>query len=306
MVDISCTLKCASQFKLPLPPQPPSLEDRLTTVNTHCYFGPILAGFSLVGCMPQFDTANVWKGVGSVININLRDGSGVTTGNRYIRTPEQKNYVAVRYGFGSNFNYTYSTSNKSYSWKSNSNVVEKYTTRTDPSETAPVSYWGSWRPVKGSTSWWAEINPTSQSGMINGVYTTIFYPCAQLIMYYEYPGVDIFSTTFRPYINIEPGNKLPCPSGTMVPNKLQSLPLNHSLLQVVWNPAWRPQLDDHPWVTNMFETSKTEFEAWPINCGSVTSRACPRDTSECEEGLDKSDDAEHQHEPGYLSLDRSD
>lgn len=305
MVDISCTLRCASQFKLPPPPQPPSLEDRLTDVRTRCYFGPILAGFSFVGCMPYFQTGNLWGGSGSVININLRDGSGVSTGNRYIRTPENKNYVAVRYGFGSNFDYVYTSANQNYSWKSSSNVVEKYTSRSDPSGTASVSYTGSWRPIKGNTSWWAEINPHYKNGMLNGVNTTTYYPCSQLIMYYEYPGVNIFSTTFRPHIDIEPGDNLPCPAGTKVPNKLQSLPLNHSLLQVAWNPAWRPYLNDFPWVVDMFETAKQEFEAWPTNCGSVVSRGRPSDISECEEGLDKRDDADYQREAGHISLDRA-
>lgn len=299
-VDISCTIKCAVQFTLTPTPR---LEDSLTTLNTNCYLGPVLAGFSFVGSMPQIQTGN-WSGAGNVININLKDGTGKTTGNRYIRTPEARNYVAVRYGIGS-ASYVYTTANKDYSWNSQSSVLSQYTNANPASGSANVFYTGSWRPIKGSTSWWAEVNTEKHSTVSNGVTTTRYYPCAQLILYYEYPGVDIFSPDFTPAIRVHPGDLLPCPSGNMSPNQEQQLPLNHSRLQMAWNAGWKPVLTNSPLAVEMFENAKEEFIAWPVNCGYVSTRGTSSGINECDEGQDKSDDAEHHGEPGDITTNHS-
>lgn len=267
-VDISCTIKCAVQFKLT---PTPNFEERLITLNTKCYLGPVLAGFSLVGCMPLWQGGS-WSGNGRVININLQDGTGITTGHRYIRTPEARNYVAVRYGFGSAFTYTYTSANKNYSWKSYSSVVSEYTTASAISGTADVSYYGSWRPIKGSTSWWAEINPSSTNVGSGSSAVPYYYSCAQLILYYEYPGIDIFSTDFAPHIRVHPGDILPCPAGIMSPNKEQKLPLNQSRLQMTWDPRWKPILTHPSLLVAMFEKAKEAFTDWPIDCGNAPPR----------------------------------
>lgn len=295
-VDISCTIKCAVQFKLPTTP---TITDRLTSLNTQCYLGPVLAGFSLVGSMPQIESGT-WSGAGNVINIDLKDGTGKTTGNRYIRTPEKRNYVAVRYGIGS-VEYVYTTANKNYSWNDYPDVVSKYISADPASGSANVFYTGSWRPIKGSTSWWAEVNTRKHT--TGGV--TRSYPCAQLILYYEYPGVDIFSPKFTPAIRVHPGDLLPCPSGNMSPNQEQKLPLNQSRLQVAWNTAWNPVLTNSPLLAELFENAKKEFTAWPVNCGNVSSRGTSSGINECDEGQDKSDDAEYHGEPGSITNDHS-
>lgn len=301
-VDISCTIKCAVQFKLT--PMPTSV-DRLITLDTKCYLGPVLAGFSLVGCMPMLQTGSVWPGVGNVINISLKDGTGYATGNRYIRTPEARDYVAVRYGFGSKFDYVYTTANKEYSWRTYSSVVSKFNSTSSMNGAVEISYYGSWRPIKGGTNWWAEINPRKENVVSGGVSTPYYYPCAQLILYYEYPGVDIFSPDFVPYLLVHPGDDLPCPAGSMSPNEEQKLPLNHSRLQMTWNPAWRPVLINEPLALDMFVKAKQEFTSWPVNCKKTTVRGTSSDKFECDEGQDKSDDAENHGEPGCLTIDHS-
>lgn len=300
IVDVSCTIKCVVQFTLnPMR----RVEDSLTTINTNCYLGPVLAGFSFTGSMPaiQFGT---WSGGGNTININLKDGSGKTTSNRYIRTPESRDYVAVRYAIGS-ADYVYTTANKKYSWKSYSYVLSKYTTSSPAPGSADVFFTGSWRPIKGSTSWWAEVNAKKQSIVSGGTTKTEYLPCSQLILYYEYPGVDIFSPDFAPAIRVHPGDLLPCPAGNMSPNQEQTLPLNHSRLQMAWNAGWKPVLTNSPLAVEMFENAKKEFVAWPTNCGNVSSRGTFSDLKECDEGQDKSDDAEHHGEPGDTPIDHS-
>lgn len=294
-VDISCTIKCVVQFKLP---PTLSLEDRISTLTTKCFLGPVLAGFSFIGCMPS-KISGTWGGNGNVININMKTGIGTTTGNRWICTPEKRDYVAVRYGFGNSFGYAYTSANQKYSWQSFSSVLSKYTSAVPAPGSADVYFTGSWRPIKGDTSWWAEINPTREPN--SGPY----FPCAQLILYYEYPGINVFSNDFDPSIRVRPGNMLPCPPGNMIPNLEQKLPLNHSRLQIAWNAAWKPLLADSPFVVEMFEQAKEDFTAWPFGCASVPIRGTSRDINECDEGQDKSDDAEHHDELGSLTTDHS-
>lgn len=286
-VDISCTIRCVTQLQLPRTVLP-SLTDRVSRLETNCYLGPILAGFSYVGLMvnsAQSIASFYWPGNGQVININLKNGEGVTTGNRFIRTPENRNYVAVRYGFGSSFDYVYTSANKQYDWKTWKDTLSSYTAKSDLAYAVPVSYYGSWRPIKGSTTWWAEINPKStrvSEGQPSTIHT-YYHPCTQLILYYEYPGVDIFAPKFKPSIEVTPGDDLPCFSGTAVPNKTQKLPLHVSFLQTVWSPYWNPNLK-LPGQLSLFEAAREELTAWPVNCGSQITRR-PRDTDECEEDL---------------------
>lgn len=295
-VDISCTIKCAVQFKLT---PTPTLEERISTLTTKCFLGPVLSGFSFIGCMPSKVSAT-WGGNGNVININLKNGTGITTGNRWIRTPETRDYVAVRYGFGNSFGYSYTSANQKYSWQSFSYVLSKYTNAVPAPGSADVYFTGSWRPIKGSTSWWAEINPTKETS--TGPY---YHPCAQLILYYEYPGINVFSPDFTPSIRVRPGDMLPCPPGTMLPNLEQNLPLNHSRLQIAWNAGWKPQLTNSPFAVEMFQEAKEDFTAWPFGCSSVPIRGTSSDIYECDEGQDKSDDAEHHDELGSLTTDHS-
>lgn len=304
-VDISCTIRCATHLQLPQTVLP-SLTDRVSRLETNCYLGPILAGFSYIGLMvnPGQSVAPFhWPGNGQVININLKNGDGVTTGHRYIRTPENRNYVAVRYGFGSSFNYAYSSANNSYSWSSWRDTLATYTTKDSLSYAVPVSYYGSWRPVKGSTSWWAEINPKYTRVAEGSPMTThdYYHPCTQLILYYEYPGVDIFAPDFKPSIKVTPGTDLPCFSGAAVPNRTQNLPLNVSLLQAVWSPHWNPDLQQ-PNQLSLFDSAREKLLAWPVNCGAQPKRR-PSDESECEEDLC----ARHEllPEPGEASVDHS-
>jgi len=303
-VDISCTIRCATHLHLTKSILP-SLTDRVSKLDTACYLGPILAGFSYIGLMVR-DVQSIasfyWPGNGQVININLKDGTGITTGHRYIRTPENRHYVAVRYGFGSSFNYAYSSSNASYEWKSWKDTLASYTMKDSLSYAAPVSYYGSWRPIKGSTSWWAEINPkytrvTEGTPLATHDY---YHPCTQLILYYEYPGVNIFASDFKPSIQVTPGSDLPCFSGNAAPNKTQMLPLNVSLLQTAWSPHWNPNLQIERQLS-LFEDARDKFSAWPVNCGSVVSRR-PRDGKECEEDLQ----SRHKspEDPGQASVDQ--
>lgn len=194
---------------------------------------------------------------------------------------------------------------KNYSWKSYSSIVSDYTQGNSIAGIANVSYYGSWRPIKGSKSWWAEINPEKVNVVAGGVSTPHYYPCAQLILYYEYPGVDIFSSDFAPYLRIRPGDMLPCPSGTMLPNKEQKLPLNQSRLQMAWNPWWRPILTNSPLVVELFEKAKEDFTAWPVDHGKTLQYGSSSGKYECDSGQDKSDDAERHGEPGSLLLDHS-
>lgn len=305
-VDLSCTLRCATQLHLPNTVLP-SLTERVSKLDTSCYLGPILAGFSYIGLMvsdAQSIASFYWPGNGQVINVNLKDGKGVTTGNRYIRTPENRNYVAVRYGFGSSFNYVYSSANTNYSWNSWKDTLASYTTKDKLSYAVQVSYYGSWRPIKGSTSWWAEINP-KYTGVYENVNNSMvlhnyYHPCTQLILYYEYPDTNIFSPDFKPSIQVTPGSDLPCFPGAATPNKTQMLPLNVSLLQAAWSPHWNPNLQMENQLS-LFEDARDKFTAWPVNCGPVVSRR-PRDEDECEEDLRSRQSS--PDEPGYATVDQ--
>jgi len=296
IVDITCTVQCAVHYQFsPIPP-PPTTADIVSTINTKCYVGPVLAGFSLVCCMPRYEGTS-WNGVGQSINMDLKRGTGLTTGNKWIRTPERLDYVAVRYGFGSDFSYSYNASNGNYAWKSYTHVIWKYQEQDAVTGAAGVSYYGSWRPIKGSTSWWAELNPTTNTTYQNS------YPCAQLILYYEFPGVDIFDANFVPSFRVHPGTCIPDPPGEAISNANQRLPLNTSRLQSLWNPAWLPVLDDAAAVR--FTDAREALTSWPTTCNVEHFPGGARDISECDEGHGKSDDACIHREDGPQPTDRS-
>lgn len=303
-VVISCTIKATTAGMLT---PTPSRDAQLAHLNTYCFVGPVLAGFSLVSCMP-YRPQPVWQGTGQVININLRDGKGTTTSSRYIRTPDNKSYVAVRYGFGNSFNYVYTTGNKPYAWKSNTHVIWAYKEQSADWYNVPVNYYASWRPIKGSTSWWAEINPTSDNYLLGGVTTTWYHPTTQLILYYEYPDVDIFSSDFAPSIQVEPRSVLPCPPGDAQPSKVQLLPMNNSRLQSMWSAFWNPDLSLESAGRDLryrFEKAKYALTKWPVNC-SNNKLAISSDTVGEEESLSESKDTVGaQGEPAWLCQDSS-
>lgn len=292
-VDISCTIRAVSQPLISLPLTP---DEKLVRISTQAYVGPILAGFSLVGGLP-YSPQPSWTGIGQVINVDLMDATGTTTSTRYVRTPENRNYVAVLYGFGSTMDYVLNSSNKPYRWKSWNDVLWDYDFQSNDSwYNTGVAYVGTWRPIVGNTSWWLEANARKTEVVLGGTRVTWYYPLAHLILYYYFPGVDIFADDFTPTLTAHPGDAIPCPPGNAEANKLQMLPLATHRLVSLWNASWNPVLDSivagtqQRYVLAKYKQGITE---WPDNCNQIMySKGNPEDEPKgMDEGPVTGDDA---------------
>lgn len=272
-ISITCTLQLTlvASWPPPLPPPPPPPDpiEQLVSIDTQAFVGPVLEGFSLVCCAPNVLQPQ-WKGVGQVINIDLTRANGSSSTSSYgLRTPETKPYVAVRYGFGANFKYNYNSNNTTYSWQSNSQVIYGYTDQNGQQSAVPVSYYASWRPIRGSTGWWCDVRPSLTQVVLGGQTFDWYYPMCQLILYYYFPSVNIFASDFTPGVYCLPNDTLPCPPGAAEANKPQLVPLNMGKMQQFWSRFWHPNFA----LANLgnelqyrFTQAKYAFTQWPVNC----------------------------------------
>lgn len=265
-VTITCTLECLNTSSL-VPPPAPTLSD----IDTRCYIGPRLVGFSLVACMPE-SIQPAWNGRGLCLNVSLLNGLERVRSARYIATPKTGNLVAVRYGFGNTFTYTYNSGNKGLRWRDafGATIHDVTNSPGDTSGTAvQYNYGGSWAVIKGNTDWWAEINPKHTTAVLGGMTFTWYYPCCQLIMYYDYGSVNIMDDSFWPGLTVDPEQEQPAPPpGWADPAKDVELPLNAMRTTVIMPPQWdiadeqkhasRAQVLDH------FKLLKEGFLDWPV------------------------------------------
>lgn len=284
-VTITCTLICLNTSTL-IPPPPPALSD----LSTRCYVGPQLVGFSLCACMPQ-NIQPQWNGRGLCLNVSFLNGLETVKSSRYIASPKTGKLIAVRYGFGSNFNYTYNTANKGRTWKSafGATIHDVTNNPGDSSSTAvQYNYGGSWTIIDGDTSWWAEINPTSYTGVLGGMTITWYYPCCQLILYYDYGDVDVVSSEFWPGITIDPETCQPAPpQGWTDPAVDVELPLNSLRTTLLIPPQWtiadKQIHGTKPTVLKNLETGKETLIDWPTvrwqELRSATQEIAPKDNT---------------------------
>lgn len=256
--SITTTLALATSTNKPEAPIPdPMLE--LGTLSTVAYVGPRLEGFSLVCCAPN--NVGAWTGDGLAMNIDLTRATGKSTLASYgLRTPDNKPYVAVRFGMSSSYKWNYTTNNKSYSWKANTQLYS-YSNRDPPTSALAASYHGSWRTINGSTSWWCDVRPTSSTGVVNGGSFTWYVPMCLLVLYYHFPNTDIFDPLFDPELFAHPGLRLPDPSGDAVVAAQQRVPMLMGILQQLWSPWWNPVND--PFQVNQLQHAKTALLSWP-------------------------------------------
>lgn len=229
-VTITCTVVAVTNGSLLKPPDP--LCDLSSLEAKAALFGPTLDGFSFVSCIPPNPSPR-WTGNGNCMNVSFLDGTGNVKSNLYICSPSNKPYVVVRYGFGSNFEYVYNSKNRDRSWRSNSTVIREFN-ETSSSNSQRASYWASWTTIQGSTSWWAEIRPNKTKYE----HLDWYYPCAHLLLYYDYGDTDIEAQGFYPKVGVFPGAVVPTPSPDALPNTAYSLVLNEQLPQLAFSPQW--------------------------------------------------------------------
>lgn len=262
-ITLTCTV-LALQYSVIPPPLPEQLED----INTEAWAGPILAGLSLVfygADMPQTNAGGV------CMTIDFKKGTGVMTNNLYIRTPETKPYLCVRYGtFPSGCTFTYSSKNQGISWKSNSHVIYSMATISSNLGYIP-NYYASWAAINGSASWWLETRAGSYR--IEGAGGNAWRPYNMLFLYYDYGDVDIFDSKFVPSVTILPSAEQPSPSPGFKPGEVQQLPLHvskmPSLISKYWNLSMDPTYGTQVQLLDRLEELKQQIVSWPVNTSAT-------------------------------------
>lgn len=251
-VTITCTVLAVTNGSLPKPPNPlcnlASLDGKSTL------FGPKLDGFSYVSCIPPYPEP-AWDGWGNCMNISFLDGTGNVKSHLYICSPSNKPYVVVRYGFGSNFDYSYNEANSNRSWYSNAKVIREYTTTNNPTA-VPASFVASWTTIRGSKKWWAEIRPRHTRSETTGL--DWYYPCTQLLLYYDYGDTNIEAPEFYPNVDVFPGEIIPYPIPGVKPDTKCSLVLNGQQPQLTFSPQWFGMENDAQ--RNQLELEREQLE----------------------------------------------
>lgn len=255
--SLTCTIKLVSTLLAPVSLSPREELERLSLLT---YVGPQLEGFSLVCCIPQY--IDQWQGNGLVLNVDLTRAKGNTTTSNYgLATPNNKDYVAVVFGCSPYATWNYNSQNSSASWKDYTRCIWQYNYRDLPSGAPPATYYGSWRPIKGSTSWWCDIRPATAGATINGSIFRTYQAIAIVVLYYYYPNTDVFASDFLPGIQANPGLIMPEPPGQAQPEQPTYVPLLMATTQLLWSPYWEPTLTEDQLVR--FSTAKQYLQDWP-------------------------------------------
>lgn len=241
-IVISVTLQACASLVSTAPLVEP---ERPLEIHTEAGVGPRLAGFSL--CYYGEMYPMISSTGGQVINIDLSASTGWTTTALYVRTPENKDYVVVRYGFAG-FTFRYNSANANLSWRGNSDVIKTYSNTNNSSSGDKPNYFGSWAIIHGSTSWWCETRPDSYnpgnppSGSGNA-YTPMYRPYCVLLLYYDYGNVRLFDPgTFSLLPDITPSVDQPVPGAACTVGKRQRLTLNGALHQLLSSAKWHPDV----------------------------------------------------------------
>lgn len=231
----------------------------LAEISTVGFVGPRLEGFSLVCCAPSDLTD--WRGDGVSINVDLTSAKALcSTAAIGLKTPTTKQYIGVRFGMSSSYNMTYDRRNRGFSWSSDSQL---YSFRKDTAVAAiEPTFFAQWRKIDGNPSGWAFIETSRTWEVVNGSRFEYYVPMCLLILYYHYPGTDIFDSNFKPGIIANPGRLMPLPPGAAVPEKIQSVPMLMGILQSLWSPYWKPLLDNEQFTR--FEKAKQALLEWPV------------------------------------------
>lgn len=234
---------------------------QLGRLSTVAFVGPRLEGFSLVCAAP--DSPLTWTGEGISMNVDLTRATGNSTfaKSKGLRTPDNKPYIAVRFGMGSAYQYNYTTQNRDYDWRSSLQLYS-YDSRNAPTGGITQTFVASWRPIHGSTNWWCDVRPHDYVQVINGVNYVMYRPLCLLVLYYYYPGIDIFRYDFSPKLLAHPEELLPVPPGQATPMKEQSIPLLMGTLQLLWSPYWLP-IQERQQVEQL-TNAKTALLDWPV------------------------------------------
>lgn len=232
----------------------------LPYLTTTCYVGPRLEGMSLICGMPI--NPDEWGGIGQVINIDLTRATGkTTTSSHIVCTPETKSYVAVQYAFGTQHKFEYDAYNAGLEWMPSTDVFYNYEDTGPPWGATRVAIVGRWRPIAGSPQGWCSIKPKSIRTTINGNAGTFWYPYTILLLYYHYPGVNIYDDSFKPGIYVHTKRVMPRPPGLAEPNEAQYIPMMMATMQALWSRYWYP--DSTPLQTLQFTRAKQALEDWP-------------------------------------------
>lgn len=262
-VDISCTI-LTTTFVYQHTINPASA---LSTLNTRCFVGPTLAGFSLVMCMPKYPQPQ-WKGRGYTMNFDLRSGRGITSNNLYIKTPANRDYVVIKIGSAGVYDEYYPDGQSRPPFRNYKEFLWEYDNSgaTDSDGMQP-EHFGVWAPIHGSDSWWADVRPRFQDFNLGGFVYKWYYPFTLLYLYYEYPGVDVFDARFEPSILCELGEEIPYPSAGAQPNRQNRVPLGNSLTQCLWSAIWGPMFDDPTEGIEQLDeltAAKNQLITWPV------------------------------------------
>lgn len=234
-------------------PKELAMPEGLIEIDTRAIVGPRLAGFSLSFYASDYPQQNSTGGF--CMNIDLQNSTGITTTARYIRTPEARPYIVVRYGWH-RFSFTYNSQNKQISWKSNGSVIQSYDNSSSSNSGYKPDFWGSWAAIHGSTSWWCETIP-DQYTPVGGTYTPLRRSYAVLFLYYDYGQFDIFATSFGLTPDVTPGVMQPYPGPTIKPGVTKKLTLNG------FNPFLMASADWKPTLTDRESSNKKQLIAWP-------------------------------------------
>lgn len=241
----------------------------LTTLDLHAYVGPRLEGFSLAFVGPE----NVarWRGGGIVMNVDLTRGLGRSKDiSQGFVTPDNKPYVAVRFGTTGAYTFTVNSQNSNYFWNE-VQMLDHYVNLPAPPGAITGLYFGTWRPIHGSTDYWARVQSKAYSVLVDANYgprIDTYYTYGILILYYSYPNVDIFSETFSPFVPATHGNKVPNPSGNVNAHKEATLSPLRGVIPTLWSPYWLPL--QNPTILDQLARSKDALMDWPIVNASGT------------------------------------
>lgn len=252
--SITCTIKAVTVTNEKVEetqPPPPSL------VKTHAVVGPRLAGFSLSYYGKDYPLTNPYGG--QVINIDLARSKGRTTTARHVVTPEDKDYIVVRYGWNT-FSYVYNSANQYISWSNNSHVIRTYDHPSHSNAGDPPSFWASWARLRGSTSWWCETQPIKYypSG---GTFTPLYRPYAILFLYYDYGDVDVFDPDFKLSPEVLPSACQPTLGPDLPEGNCILLTLNGMAPYLMASDEWNPDYNEQ------FMCLNKQLTDWPCDFG---------------------------------------
>lgn len=270
-VTLSGTLQVCTVLRPSAPLTPPAPIE----IRTEAAVGPRIAGFSLCyygTTYPQLSSTG-----GQVINIDLQASTGWTTSARFVRTPENRPYVVVRYGFPG-FEFIYSYANRPLQgWYNNGAIIQTYNNTSNTNAGDKPSYWASWAKIRGSTSWWCETKPQSYNPS-TGTHTPLYRPYAVLFLYYDYGSVDIFDSSFDVSPTITPSLLQPDPGPDHEPGETVPLTLNGYIPFLLASSKW------NPFLTEQEVTQKEELTSWPVKPHDELRRSaclpCRDDTTE--------------------------